>query len=203
MGMSDVMRARRVALGMSQGALAEVVGVNVRQIARYEADEQQPALNVAAAIAAALDVPLSELAGVDSPPPDLSGTWWLAWQVIVSGRSQTAVEEVRLNHSGQAVLLVMERVRSTQVFGQGWRGDLRLWGKEALTGWFQNGDPSSRTKGTIYFVLDAEQDLARGRWVGMDKNGAVASGWASLAADSDEARAVVEQLIVDGRPGRG
>jgi DNA-binding transcriptional regulator YiaG len=41
--MSEVIRERRTAIGMSQRDLAKAAGVDVRQIRRYEAGEQQPA----------------------------------------------------------------------------------------------------------------------------------------------------------------
>lgn len=49
---------------MSQAALAKAAGVDTLQIRRYEADEQQPLFTAAVAIAAALRVPLAELAGL-------------------------------------------------------------------------------------------------------------------------------------------
>ena len=52
---------------MSQADLAAAAGVDARQIRRYEAGEQQPLLTAAAAIAAALEIPLAELAGMRSP----------------------------------------------------------------------------------------------------------------------------------------
>jgi transcriptional regulator with XRE-family HTH domain len=55
---------------MSQAELAEAANVDARQIRRYEAGEQQPLLTVAAAIATALRIPLSELAGMPALPAE-------------------------------------------------------------------------------------------------------------------------------------
>ena len=52
--MPEVLRQRRAKRGMSQRDLATAAGVDVRQIRRYEAGEQQPVLSVAVAIAPAL-----------------------------------------------------------------------------------------------------------------------------------------------------
>lgn len=49
---------------MSQAGLAKAADVDARQIRRYEASEQQPLFTVAVAIAAALGIPLAELAGL-------------------------------------------------------------------------------------------------------------------------------------------
>jgi transcriptional regulator with XRE-family HTH domain len=61
--MSDVIRQRRTDLGLSQSDLARAARVDARQIRRYEAGEQQPLLSVAVAIADALGVSISQLAG--------------------------------------------------------------------------------------------------------------------------------------------
>src|SRR6266571_1554686 len=58
----EVMRRRRTELGMSQAALAKAVGVDVRQIRRYEAGDHQPAFSVAVNIADVLGISLDELA---------------------------------------------------------------------------------------------------------------------------------------------
>ena len=57
-------RLRRTQLGISQADLAQAANVDVRQIRRYEAGEQQPLFTVVAAIATGLGIPLTELAGV-------------------------------------------------------------------------------------------------------------------------------------------
>ena len=54
--------------------------MDVRQIRRYEASEQQPLLSVAVAIADALKISVGELAGKPSHRIKLSGHWWASWQ---------------------------------------------------------------------------------------------------------------------------
>ena len=49
MDISEVIRARRTALGLSQAELAKAAGVSLRQLARYEAGDQQPVLSAAVA----------------------------------------------------------------------------------------------------------------------------------------------------------
>ena len=63
MDMAEVIRRRRAELGLSQADLAKAAGVDTRQIRRYEAGQQQPVLSVAVAIAKALGISVSELAG--------------------------------------------------------------------------------------------------------------------------------------------
>src|SRR5712692_7192595 len=83
--MPKVMRARRTQLGLSQVELAAAVGVDRRQIRRYESGEQQPTLAVAVAIARALEISVSELAGEPTHRLDLTGEWWAGWQTDREG----------------------------------------------------------------------------------------------------------------------
>lgn len=73
--MREVMRQRRAERGLSQADLAGQVGVDSRQIRRYEAGEAQPTLPIARAIARALDITLDELAGGESHRAQLSSHW--------------------------------------------------------------------------------------------------------------------------------
>ena len=68
MDMPDVIRRRRMELGLSQTDLAEAAGVGARQIRRYESGQAQPVLSVAAAIAAALGISVNELAANSHTP---------------------------------------------------------------------------------------------------------------------------------------
>ncbi|MCP3991402.1 MAG: helix-turn-helix transcriptional regulator [Actinomycetia bacterium] len=195
MGMSDVMRAKRQALGMSQSRLAEIVGVTSRQIARYEAEEQQPVLSVAAAIAAALEVPLADLAGAEEPLSDLQGTWWTGWQNVSEDRSRTSVEELHVAQHKQTVRLIAEYGSPIDQGRTDWRCDLRLWHNQVLIGWFHGPEETVESKGTVYLTLDDEATTATGRWVGLDQDGAVVSGLVSLARSPEQARRLVADLL--------
>jgi transcriptional regulator with XRE-family HTH domain len=59
-------RAWRAARRYSQPELARRSGLSVRTIKAYEAGSSRPSLRAACALAAALDVPLEELAGEES-----------------------------------------------------------------------------------------------------------------------------------------
>jgi transcriptional regulator with XRE-family HTH domain len=56
-----ILRRRRDALRMSQADLAKAAGVDVRQVRRYETDDQYPVLPVAVRLAVALGVTMDEL----------------------------------------------------------------------------------------------------------------------------------------------
>ena len=80
MDISEVLKSRRSVIGVSQAELAEATGISVRQLARYEAGEQQPVFSAAVLLADALGISLAELAGPVSHELDLSGIWWGGWE---------------------------------------------------------------------------------------------------------------------------
>ncbi|MBV8350628.1 MAG: helix-turn-helix transcriptional regulator [Mycolicibacterium sp.] len=76
MAVSEVIRTRRNQLGLTQSQLADAIGVNLRQVVRYEAGEQEPAFSVAVRLADSLDISLAELAGEVPTGLNLNGEWW-------------------------------------------------------------------------------------------------------------------------------
>src|SRR3954453_20602450 len=96
----DVVRQLRQDAGLSQAGLAAAAGVHLRQIHRYESGEQQPALDVAQRLAAALGVTLDEVAGRSSDRIKLDGTWWAAWQTYTEGQEVVATQPVGLSQRG-------------------------------------------------------------------------------------------------------
>src|SRR3954470_14092746 len=108
MDMSEVMRVRRLHLRMSQMELAKAAGLNVRQIARYEAGEQQPVLSVAVALADALDISLNQLAGQVSDELDLSGMWWGAWETTKDARRRIDTHSLEIAQRGERLHLDAE-----------------------------------------------------------------------------------------------
>jgi hypothetical protein len=75
-----------------------------------------------------------------------------------------------------------------------WRGELRLWGGDTLTGWYAGAD--ARSRGTMLLVLRGE--VAEGRWVGVSGAGAIVTGHAALARTREEAQRTIT-LIAAGR----
>ncbi|MQB02470.1 MAG: helix-turn-helix domain-containing protein, partial [Actinobacteria bacterium] len=134
--MHEVIRRRRDDLGLSQGELADRVGVDKRQIRRYESGETQPTLSVARAIARALQITIDELAGEETHRVDLDGEWWGCWQTWKDGNEVLNPHQVTLRQRGD-VAEVVAITRGTQAFEEGgylWRGELRIWNNEVLTG---------------------------------------------------------------------
>src|SRR4051812_38386537 len=109
MDFSAVIKTRRAALGLSQGQLAERAGVSSRQLARYEAGEQQPVLSAAVTLADALGISLTQLAGQVSYDLDLSGNWWAGWQTWKNGEPRIDTHTLEINQRGEILQLLADR----------------------------------------------------------------------------------------------
>src|ERR1700722_14017555 len=126
--MGQVIRQRRTDLGMSQAQLAAAVGVDTRQIRRYEGNQQQPVLSIAVAIANALGITIGELAGSPGQRIDLSGEWWSSWQTFKDGQEVITAQDVHIHQHGD-ILDVNALSRGIEAIDGGylWRGEMRLW----------------------------------------------------------------------------
>lgn len=194
--MADVMRVRRGVLGLSQADLAAAVGTDVRQIRRYEAGETSPSLTVAKAIAEALQISLDELAGAEVQGVDLTGNWWCAWQTWHEGGEIVNVHQARIRQRGE-VLDIRTTTRGNHEPERGgytWRGELRLWDKEILMGWYVGTEGAVRSKGTMYFTLHQHGRHADGRWVGLSHDGPIITGWGTMARTEQECRDAMDRL---------
>lgn len=196
--MSEVIRRRRAALGLSQGALARAAGVDTRQIRRYEADEQQPLLSVALAIADALGISVTELAGRAPSGVSLTGDWWASWQTSRDGVDRVATQPVYMRHEGEIVHVAATEHGLTAGEGGGylWTGEFRFWDDQVLTGWYAANEGAVRSKGTMYFFIHHAHGLRmRGRWVGLGHDDQIMTGWATIGATREHSEQAMTDLI--------
>lgn len=194
--MSDVIRQRRAALGMSQGDLARAAGVDTRQIRRYEAGEQQPLLSVAMTIADALGISVSELAGRTPSRVTVTGDWWASWQTTRDGVEKIATQPVHMRQEGELVhIAATQRGLSTEEGGYLWTGELRLWDNQVLTGWYAATDGAVRSKGTMFLAMHPHGIHLTGRWVGLGYDDQIMSGWASMGKTRDDSEQAMTDLI--------
>jgi transcriptional regulator with XRE-family HTH domain len=194
--MSEVIRKYRTERRMSQRDLAEAASVDVRQIRRYEAGEQQPLLSVGVAIADALGISVAELTGKPSHQVKLAGRWWAYWQTFRDGAQKIAVQQVEIKQEGD--LLQVSNVNLGLPEDEGgyyWSGELRLWDNEVLMGWYAAADGSVRSKGTIYFVLHPHGLNMSGRWVGLGYDNRIMTGWAAFGQTREETEATMNRLL--------
>jgi len=196
--MANVMRDRRAALGLSQADLAAAVGLDKRQIRRYEAGEAQPTLVVAKAIAHALQISLDELAGETEQRLQITGDWWAGWQTWKDGAPVHTSQPIQIRQRGTDLdIAALDRGISTEEGGYLWRGQLRLWDNEILMGWYAADDQAVRSKGTLYLVIHPHGHQMRGRWVGLSYDGPIVSGWSAFARTEQEAQTLL-QALTDG-----
>jgi transcriptional regulator with XRE-family HTH domain len=193
--MANVMRDRRAALGLSQADLAAAVGLDKRQIRRYEAGEAQPTLVVAKAIAHALQISLDELAGETEQRLQITGDWWAGWQTWKDGAPVHTSQPIQIRQRGTDLdIAALDRGISTEEGGYLWRGQLRLWDNEILMGWYAADDQAVRSKGTLYLVIHPDGHQMRGRWVGLSYDGPIVSGWSAFARTEQEAQTLLHAL---------
>jgi transcriptional regulator with XRE-family HTH domain len=196
MELHEIIRQRRTDLDMSQSDLAAQVGVDKRQIRRYESGETQPTLPIAKAIARALGISIDELAGEETHRVNLTGHWWASWQTSRSGVEKIATQEVEIKQEGSTLhIATVTRGLSVEEGGYHWSGELRLWDNEILMGWYAANDGSIRSKGTMYFVAHPHGLTMSGRWVGLGYDDQIMTGFASMARSSEESQQTISQLI--------
>jgi transcriptional regulator with XRE-family HTH domain len=199
MELHEIIRELRTELNMSQAELAAKVGVDKRQIRRYESGETQPTLPIARAIARALGISIDELAGEETHRINLTGHWWASWQTSRSGTEKIATQEVEIKQEGSTLhITTLTRGLRAEEGGYHWSGELRLWDNEILMGWYASNDGSIRSKGTMYFVVHPHGLTMAGRWVGLGYDDQIMTGFASMAHSREESEQTMTQLIHSG-----
>ncbi|KRE63743.1 helix-turn-helix domain-containing protein [Nostocoides sp. Soil756] len=195
--MPEVIKARRAALGLSQADLAAQVGLDKRQIRRYEAGDAQPTLSAGRQIAQALGITLDELAGAHSRRVGLSGAWFAAWETWKDGEPVFTAQPVTLRQRGDLIQIQAENRGNVTVAEGGylWRGELRLWDNEVLMGWYAADDEGIRSLGTLFFHVHMHGQHMAGRWVGQSHDGPLLTGAASIAKSEEAATTQLRDLL--------
>ncbi len=197
---SPPVRERRTGLGLSQADLADAVGLDKRQIRRYEAGQAPPTLPVAKAIARVLGVSLDELAGGDEQRLSITGDWWAGWQTSKDGHDVFTSQPIRIKQRGQDLDIAALTRGDVDLDDGGylWRGQLRLWDNEILMGRYAADDQAVRSKGTLYLVIHPHGHQIHGRWTGLSYDGLVQTGWAAITRTEEAARALLRTVSAAG-----
>jgi len=196
--MPEIIRERRVALALSQSDLASAVGLDKRQIRRYEAGEAQPTLPVAKAIAHTLGISLDELAGETEQRLKITGDWWAGWQTWKDGAQVLTSQPIQIKQRGADLdIATLDRGIDMTEGGYLWRGQLRLWDNEILMGWYAADDLAVRSKGTLYLVIHQHGHQIQGRWTGLSYDGPIQTGWAAIARTEGAAQTLLSHLSSD------
>lgn len=194
----DVIRRHRKALGLSQQRLGQLVGVDQRQIARYESGETDPPLSVAVRLSEVLDASVWELAGVNPRGQDLSGDWWAAWQTVKDSVARVDVHELGITQDGAYLQLLGARASSVEDGSYAWTGEMRIWDNESLLGWYRATDGAVQSKGAMYMALHPDGTHMIGGWVGLSYQAPVVRGWAAIVRDRDMLEAIMEDVGSQG-----
>lgn len=201
MELHEIIRQRRTDLKMSQAELAAKVGVDTRQIRRYEAGEAQPTLPIAKAIATSLDMTIDELAGESPYRISLTGNWWACWQTFKDAEEIITFQEMTIRQQNDRMRIAATTRGNVTVEEGGylWDGELRLWDNEVLMGWYVATDGAVRSKGTLFFMVHPHGVNMTGRWVGLSYDGPIVTGWGTMAKSEQEARELMDNLREHGR----
>ena len=195
MDFSEVIRSRRAGAGPVTAQASEAAGVSPRQLARYEAGEQQPVLSAAVTLADALGISLTQLAGQVSYDLDLSGDWWAAWQTWKDGAPRIDTHTLEIHQRGEVLQLDADRATPVAEGSYRWQGELRLWDNEALHRLVPLHRRRRPLQGHPVLALHPHGDCAWGRWVGMSYDGPVVTGWGAIARTEEQAARLVQDLI--------
>ena len=193
---ADIIWHRRTELGLSQTDLAKSVGVDRRQIRRYEAGESQPTLGVARNLARALEITIDELAGGS---PGLSGRWYTSWHL---SDSETRHGVVQFTHQRNHVDVSPVRPDKTEgeksdpdhggKDGLAWQGGLRV-DDDGLFGWFSIDTSAISSRGAMLLERHGET-MITGTWFSTDAEG-LTTGSLGLGRQPDDALAALGMTL--------
>ena len=195
MGTPDAIRVNRVKLGLTQAQLAREIGVDTRQINRYETGETEPTLAIARRLADKLRITMDELAGGLSP---LNGTWHSAWHNLNPADDKTlytgAVELAQQGHH-----LTIQPLRSrgsgqetgTDATELAWNAEVFV-DVETLLGGYRVDTSAFRGRGLLNLTHQAT--TIEGTWVRIALTGS-STGKLVLARSVDFAVERLNQLL--------
>jgi transcriptional regulator with XRE-family HTH domain len=187
---SENLRARREALGMTRTKLARLLDTNETQIRRYETKTSPPA-ELLDDYAQALNFSVAEILGITPIGLDLTGEWHARWETTRDGIPTTNFHTLNATHSGEFVYL-------DATGDYDWRADLRFKDSN-LTGTYQAVSDRRDERGALYFVLNGHGDAAIGRWSGRWADGILGDGYGVLARDEARADRLIKLLpTIDG-----
>jgi len=184
---SERMRSRREALGLSKAAVARALGTYEKQVLRWEAG-QEPRASQLLPIAEALNMPVSELLGATPVNIKLSGPWFAIWQTSRDGIPTLNRHELDAKHHGEFVYFRADG-------DYDWIADMFLSGSQ-LTGRYKAVDESRQERGVMELTLDSHgYSFAIGHWAGAWADGISGSGLGVIARSDELADKLMKRLM--------
>jgi transcriptional regulator with XRE-family HTH domain len=196
-GTPDAIRVNRVKLGLTQAQLARDIGVDTRQINRYETGETEPTLAIARRLADKLRITMDELAGGLSP---LNGTWHAAWHNLTPDAADNVFHTSTVELAQQGHHLTIQPLRGRRPGRELSADDTTelVWSAEvfvdvdSLLGGYRIDTPALRGRGLLN--LTHHDTTIEGTWVRIALIGS-STGNLVLARNLDIALTRVNQLL--------
>ncbi|MGW0052021.1 helix-turn-helix domain-containing protein [Nocardia nova] len=186
----EIIKARRLDLGLTGKGLAARVGTTEVQISRWENEKQQPNPPFLRSIARALNLTADELLGMVEFEVDLSGAWFAAWDTTRGGAAVIDKHTLKATHRGAHFTFAADGDYL-------WTGNLRF-GEGSLTGSYLSTEADRLFEGALYFTLSPDAKAAIGKWSGKWADGLVGGGWGVLARDERRGDWLIRKVIADG-----
>lgn len=188
MSIGDRIRKRRLALGIDQDQLADMVGVRPETVGRWERGRNAVTTDYLVDLARVLDLSLDELMGLRPIGRDLSGVWHAMWQTTRDGVPTIDYHTIEAKFASEYVLF--QATSGDYV----WRGDFRH-AHDELMGTYRSLDHGRQSSGMMRFTLNAHGDTAIGTWAGSNIDGLHQYGWGVLARDKSKAELSIKYLV--------
>ncbi|WP_158607969.1 helix-turn-helix domain-containing protein [Nocardia panacis] len=184
--------------GLSQAELGQQIGVDQKRISRIEAGAEL-ALAEGLRLAGIFELSPSELAGITTQSPPLSGVWNAAWQMAHEGVEHVDTRQLRIAQDGRILHLHGVQKRDAAAECHSWVGEMRLWDSDIFIGWYTASDGFVRYKGSLYLSLHPHGRAMIGTWAGLGYAGQIIRGWAAITRDDRAERLVREMSRTEGR----
>lgn len=134
----------------------------------------------------------------------LDGRWFVAWETKVEGEPVLNTEELVFKQRGLRI-----KVRNLAASAENprggylWRGELRIYDREYLIGWYESIEPAVPARGSLYFHLNPAGRFLLGRWAGCSHDSPTAGGSAVIGESRDDALAKLRAAIKHAKAAGG
>lgn len=192
MGTPDAIRVNRVRLRLTQAELARAIGVDTRQINRYETGGTEPTLAIARRLADRLHISMDELAGGMSP---LNGSWASAWDNLSpdAGIQRGTVELAQQGRHLTVQPLTIPANNTSTTPELAWSAEIFV-DVDTLLGGYKIDNPAFTSRGLLNLTHHGE--TMDGTWIHLAVRGS-RTGDLCLARNVETATQRLEQILAD------
>lgn len=187
----EVLRDRRLELGIGQHAVASVAGVDVRTVQRWEKGERPIDFpEPAASVGRLLRLTLDEFAGITPIGVRLSGRRQARWQTWRHGRPVIDRHTTLIDQTGP-------RVSMTSDGDYNWRAEAEIIG-DHVDGTYRSIEIDREFHGSLHLWLSEDYEMMIGHWSGSFFDAPMGIGWGVIATDGEAAEKMIRHLVDRG-----